>query len=98
MNEHTKAAILCNYKLPEILQLRFSTLDEFHKGTIGSWVMGNDGPQLRDYIKSTEVQQLVEKRSLELQAHLVIVGSRHVLLWDMDRKFGCRTSSHRDAK
>ena len=49
--------------------------------------MGNDGPQLRDYIKSTEVQQLVEKQRLELQAHLVIiVGSRHILLWDMDKE------------
>ena len=49
--------------------------------------MGNDGPQLRDYIKSTKVQQLVEKRSLELRAHLVIiVGSRHILLWDMDKE------------
>ena len=63
--------------------------------------MEKDGPQLRDYIKSTKVQQLVEKRSLELQAHLVIiVGSRYILLWDMDKKgkLGSRTSSCRDAK
>ena len=49
--------------------------------------MGNEGPQLGDYIKSTKVQQLVVERSLELQAHLVIiVGSRHILLWDMDKE------------
>jgi hypothetical protein len=49
--------------------------------------MEKDGPQLRDYIKSTYVQQLVEKQSLELRAHLVIiVGSRHILLWDMDKE------------
>jgi hypothetical protein len=49
--------------------------------------MENDGPQLRDYIKSTHVQELMEKRSLDLQAHLVIiVGSRHILLWDMDKE------------
>ena len=49
--------------------------------------MENDGPQLRDYMKSTYVQQLMEKQSLELQVHLVIiVGSRHILLWDMDDK------------
>ena len=49
--------------------------------------MANDGQQLRKYIKSTEVQELVEKESLELQAHLiVIVGSRHILLWDMDKE------------
>ena len=49
--------------------------------------MKKDGPQLRDYIKSTYVQQLIEKQSLELRAHLVIiVGSRHNLLWDMDKE------------
>jgi hypothetical protein len=47
--------------------------------------MENDGPQLRDYMKSTYVQHLMEKQSLELRAHLVIiVGSRHILLWDME--------------
>ena len=49
--------------------------------------MGKDGPQLRGYIKSTEVQQPIKEQSLELQAHLVIiVGSRHILLWDMDKE------------
>jgi hypothetical protein len=43
--------------------------------------MENDGPQLRDYTLSDKVQRLVKERSLELQAHLVIiVGSRHILL------------------
>ena len=46
--------------------------------------MGESG-QLRAYIKSAEVTQLVEKKGLEMQAYLVIiVGSRHILLWDMD--------------
>jgi hypothetical protein len=49
--------------------------------------MEKEGPQLRDYMKSTYVQQLMEKQSLELQAHLVIiVGSRHILLWDMEKE------------
>jgi len=49
--------------------------------------MENEAQQLRDYIKSTEVQQKVEKESLELQAHFVIiVGSRQILLWDMDKE------------
>ena len=94
-NDLTKADILRNYDLTEILQLRFSTWDKYHRGTIKSWVMEKDGPQLRDYIKSTKVQQLVEKRSLELQAHLVIIiGSRHILLWDMDKE-GCLCSKPR---
>ena len=81
------ADILRNYKLLDILQLKFGTWDRHHRGTIRSWVMENGGQQLRGYIKSAEVRQLVEKGSLELQAHLVIiVGSRHILLWDMDKE------------
>jgi hypothetical protein len=57
--------------------------------------MENDGPQLRDYIKSTSVQQLMEERSLELQAHLVIIiGSRHILLWDMDEEGNLAAEPH----
>ena len=49
--------------------------------------MEHDGPQLRDYIMSNEVQQLMKEQGLELRAHLVIiVGSRHTLLWDMDKE------------
>jgi hypothetical protein len=49
--------------------------------------MEKDGPQLRDYMKSTYTQQLTEKQSLELRAHLVIVvGSHHILLWDMEKE------------
>ena len=41
------------------------------------------------------MQQLVEKGSLELQAHLVIiVGSRHILLWDMDKEGNLATEPH----
>ncbi|KIX05369.1 uncharacterized protein Z518_06241 [Rhinocladiella mackenziei CBS 650.93] len=82
-----KADILRNYDLSKILELKFATWDIHHQGTIGSWVMANEARQLRDYIKSTEIQQKVEKDSLELQAHFVIVvGSRHILLWDMDKE------------
>jgi hypothetical protein len=36
---------------------------------------------------SPEVTQLVENQGLEMRAHLVIiVGSRHILLWDMDKE------------
>ncbi|KIX03383.1 uncharacterized protein Z518_06935 [Rhinocladiella mackenziei CBS 650.93] len=82
-----KADILRDYNLSKILQLRFATWDSHHEGTIRSWVIGNEARQLRDYIKSTEIQQKVEKDSLKLQAHFVIVvGSRHILLWDMDKE------------
>ena len=82
-----KANILLNYKLPNILQLAFSTWDKYHEGTIESWVVRKESPQLREYIMGTEVQQWVKKQNLELKAHLVIiVGSRHILLWDMDKE------------
>jgi len=49
--------------------------------------MGNAAGQLREYVTGPTVKQLLEERSLELRAHLVIiVGSRHILLWDMDKK------------
>ena len=49
--------------------------------------MRNEVLQLRNYVTSPTVQQLLEERRLELKAHLVIiVGSRHILLWDMDKE------------
>ncbi len=42
-------------------------------------------PQLKDYIKSKEVKKKLKDEGLLLKAHVVIVvGSRHVLVWDMD--------------
>jgi hypothetical protein len=42
--------------------------------------------QLKDYIKSPQVTQRVLNEELEMRAHMVIiVGSRHILLWDMDK-------------
>jgi hypothetical protein len=82
-----KATILCNYTLPEILQLKFGWWDKYHKGTIKEWVVTNAVSQLRDYIKSAEVTQMVKEKGLEMRAHLVIiVGSRHILLWDMGKE------------
>ena len=47
--------------------------------------MGKDAVQLREYITGPTVTQRLKERNLELRAHLVIiVGSRHILLWDMD--------------
>ena len=82
-----KADALRLYGLPDILQLKFSSSDVRHHGTIESWVMEKEAPQLKGYIKSAEVQQQLEKQSLQLKAHFVIVvGSRHILLWDMDEE------------
>ncbi len=86
-NELAKAYALRDYKLPEILKLTFNNKERYKRGTIGSWVMRNEVLQLRNYVTSPTVQQLLEERRLELKAHLVIiVGSRHILLWDMDKE------------
>jgi hypothetical protein len=42
--------------------------------------------QLRINVRSDEVRQLASEKGLEIRAHLIIiVGSRHILLWDMDK-------------
>ena len=80
-----KPAILQDYNLSEILKLNFVATDQCHQGTIKKWVVAN-AYQLRNYIKSPEVTKRVSKEGLKLRAHMVIiVGSRHILLWDMDK-------------
>ena len=57
--------------------------------------MANEAQQLRDYIKSTEIQQKVEKDSIKLKAHFVIVvGSHHILLWDIDEEGNLTAEPH----
>ena len=37
------------------------------------------------YVQSNTVQEMVAERRLTIRAHLVIIlGSRHILLWDMN--------------
>jgi hypothetical protein len=82
-NVFDKAAILCNYKLSQILELKFVDGDRHHQGKIKEWVSANAGKQLSDYIKSNEVKGRVSDGKLKMRAHLVIiVGSRHILLWE----------------
>jgi hypothetical protein len=82
-----KAAVLCDYRRDQILDLEFDTRDQFHGRTIRSRVKHHDGPQLREYIRGAKVQKLIKDRNLKLQAYLVIiVGSRRVLLWEMDKQ------------
>ena len=78
--------MLYDYELSQILQIGFLGHDRHHQGTIQQWVMTTAG-QLKDYIKSPQVTQRALNEGLEVRAHLVIiVGSRHILLWDMDKE------------
>lgn len=82
-----KADTLRDYKLPELLQLKWAYYEKFKNGTVKSWTVGMEAQKLREYVTGPTVKNLLEKESLTLQAHLVvIVGSRHILLWDMDEE------------
>jgi hypothetical protein len=85
-DRNTKSLALGGYTLSQILKLKFGHWDKFRsKKLFKQWIKKSAAPQLRDYIRSPQVTQLVKDRNLELRAHLVvIVGSRHILLWDMD--------------
>ena len=85
-NRDNKALVLKEYMLPQVLQLKFNNRDKFHNGkSIQQW-MDWEAAQLRGYITSTEVVKKVKDGGFLLKAHLVvIVGSRHILVCDMDR-------------
>ena len=59
--------------------------DQFRPGkTIKEWIEGGVKWQLKDYIESPQVKKLVED-GLVMHAHIVVViGSRHILLWNME--------------
>jgi len=78
----SKAATLHGYTLEQILNTRFYQWDKYHRGTIRDQAQ-REAPQLMSYVQSETVQEKVAGR--KLRAHLVIiVGSRHILLWDMN--------------
>ena len=82
----TKASALSEYTLSQILQLKFGHWDQFRPGkTLEQWIEQMAAPQLKDYIRSDQVRQLLKDGGLVMRAHLVVVvGSRHILLWEMD--------------
>ena len=83
----TKVQALEKFTRQQILQLKFSSHDLFRPGkTIREWAEQTVPSQLRDYIRSPEVTELIKSKNLVLRAHLIIiVGSRHIWLWDMDK-------------
>ena len=80
-----KASILSTYTREKVLNLKFSKNDKYRVGKLKKWIIDKVAPQLKDYIKSKEVKKKLKDEGLLLKAHVVIVvGSRHVLVWDMD--------------
>jgi hypothetical protein len=74
--------------LHKILQLNFDC--KFRSGTIGNWIDGNDPQsesvreQLRSYVKGPTVQEEIADKNFRAFV-VVIVGSRHILVREMDR-------------
>lgn len=81
-----RADRLNSFNRDQILQLTFSSREKYRLGTIESSVKEKDAQQLREFIKGDYVRSRVENEGLQLRAYLVIiVGSRHILLWEMDQ-------------
>jgi hypothetical protein len=67
-----------------VLNIKFGKNDKFHVGTLKKWITKEVAPQLKSYIMSEEVKKKLED-GLSLKAHIVvIIGSRQILVWDMD--------------
>ena len=84
MKRETKASILSTYSLHQILDLKFKN-DRYRDGKLKQLIIDEVAPQLKSYITSEEVKKKLSTEGLLLKAHVVVViGSRHILVWDMD--------------
>ncbi|RPA91777.1 hypothetical protein L873DRAFT_1640831, partial [Choiromyces venosus 120613-1] len=64
---------------------RFAYFDRTRYGTIRDWIEKDVTAQLKSYVLSPEIRELAGSR--EFRAHLVlVVGSRKILVWEMDEK------------
>ena len=91
-NDIDKANQLEAMGLPKILELNFER-DKFRSGTIGNWIDGENSndpksgivrEQLRSYIKGSTVQEEITDKNFRAFV-VVIVGSRQILVREMDR-------------
>src|SRR2546421_9635991 len=83
--QDAKASALSKYTLEDVLKLKFDKRDIYRPGqTIEQWVR-SEATRLKGYVTSPEVVKKAKDGGLLLKAHMVIViGSRHILVWDMD--------------
>jgi hypothetical protein len=90
--ENDKAGQLEAMRLDEILELKFKG-DKFRSGTIQNWIdegkcyYSNSGKvpkQLQSYVKGPTVQEEIAGKDFRALA-VVIVGSRQILVREMDR-------------
>jgi hypothetical protein len=56
-SKNDRASKLASYTLPQILRLKFGSWDHFRSGkSIKQWIKKDVAPQLKDYIRSSEVK------------------------------------------
>lgn len=80
-----KAKALSELYVDEVLGLEFNKREQHRKGTIEEWIRKKVTPQLQSYVTSVEVKE--QRGDRKFHAHLIlVVGSRHILVWDMDEK------------
>jgi hypothetical protein len=80
-----KASVLSTYPCNKVLDINFDKNDKYHVGKLKEWIIDRAAPQLKSYVMSEEVKKQLED-GLSLKANIVIiVGSRQILVWDMDR-------------
>lgn len=80
-----KASVLSIYTIEQIQNLKFTKNDKFRSGkNLKQWIE-DEASKLKDYITSAEVKGKLKDEGLLLRAHMVVViGSRHILVWDMN--------------
>ncbi|KAI9239064.1 MAG: hypothetical protein BYD32DRAFT_435229 [Podila humilis] len=74
------------HNVGEVLDLRFRN-DKFRAGqTIREWILSAPQDQLCEYVQSTEIQKWKDDGYMITPVLAVVVGSRHVLLWNLAGK------------
>jgi hypothetical protein len=81
--QEKKASVLSTYSLDEVLNVDFGENDKFRVGELEEWIVDKVAPQLKSRIMSEEVQKQLEGLSLKASM-VIIIGSRQILVWDMD--------------
>ena len=78
-----KASVLSTYSLNKVLGINFGKNEKFRAGELREWIIDEAAPQLKSQIMSEEVQKQLKGLSLKASI-VVIIGSRQILVWDMD--------------
>ncbi|KAF9157955.1 hypothetical protein BGX21_003884, partial [Mortierella sp. AD011] len=80
-----KANVLANIRdVDTVLDLRFRNEKFRTDMTIREWILSGPQDQLREYAHSADIQKWKDDGYTITPVLVVVVGSRHVLLWNLD--------------